>query len=127
VNSWLVVEHRVNVWGTSSLRTFQTWIGLNGAEDISYAYDPSALPQDPAGQAFLVGAENVLGQGQFLSQGTLPSQDLVVTSSAGSPAESVTYTVDVAGKIKGTGIVETDMTSPTLLGTAIAKSEVGVK
>ena len=34
---WLVFEYQVNVFG-NDLRTFQVWIGLNGAEDITYAY-----------------------------------------------------------------------------------------
>ncbi|EAQ00230.1 serine protease, subtilase family protein [Janibacter sp. HTCC2649] len=126
VSSWIVIEHRVNVFGTTSRRTFQVWIGINGAQDVTYAYDPSALPANPPGQAFLVGAENQLGQGQFLPVGTLPTQDLRVTSSAGTPAGSLTYTVGVVGAAKGTGVVETQMTAPTVLGTTIVRSQVGV-
>jgi len=36
VNTWTVVEWRVNVFGTTSPRVFQVWIGVNGVEDISY-------------------------------------------------------------------------------------------
>jgi len=126
VSSWIVIEHRVNVFGTTSRRNFQAWIGINGAQDVTYAYDPSALPANPPGQAFLVGAENPLGQGQFLPVGTLPTEDLRVTSSPGSPAGSLTYTVDVVGAAKGTGVVETEMTAPTILGTTIVRSQVGV-
>ncbi|MFC7487468.1 S8 family serine peptidase [Knoellia sp. CPCC 206453] len=126
VDTWIVVEHRANVFGTSSLRTFQTWIGINGTEDITYAYDPANLPADPAGQSFLVGAENILGEGQFLPVGTLPTEDLRVTSSPGAPPGSLTYTVDVVGAAKGTGVVETRMTAPTVLGTTIVRSQVGV-
>jgi hypothetical protein len=40
-------------------------VGRNGVEDITYAYDPAALPADPFGQPFLVGAENSAGQGEM--------------------------------------------------------------
>lgn len=127
VNTWIVLEHRLNVFGTSSLRVFQTWIGIDGTEDITYAYDPGNLPANPNGQDFQVGAENALGQGQFLPLGTLPTQDLRVSSSPGSPAESLTYTVTVIGKSTGTGVVTTGMTAPTLPGTTIVRSEVTVQ
>jgi hypothetical protein len=41
VSTWLVIEWRVNDWGTTNQRRFQTWIGVNGVEDISYGYDPA--------------------------------------------------------------------------------------
>ena len=47
VDTWIVVEWQVNVFGTTSNRHFQVWIGIDGAEDITYAYDPAALPADP--------------------------------------------------------------------------------
>ena len=64
VDTWLVIEWQVNVFGTTSNRHFQVWIGVNGMQDISFTYDPAALPADPNGQAFLVGAENEIGEGR---------------------------------------------------------------
>jgi hypothetical protein len=58
VNTWIVIEWQVDVFGTNSNRHFQVWLGINGVQDISLVYDPAALPADPAGQDFLVGAEN---------------------------------------------------------------------
>jgi hypothetical protein len=78
VNDWFVIEFRLNVFGTTSLRVFQVWIGINGVEDITYAYDPANLPGDPVGQDFLVGAENALGQGDMAA--VLPTEDLRVVS-----------------------------------------------
>ncbi|WP_460850063.1 S8 family serine peptidase, partial [Phytohabitans suffuscus] len=63
VSDWLVLEWQVDVWGTNSNRHFQIWIGLNGEEDIVFAYDPTALPAAPTGQDLIVGAENVNGSG----------------------------------------------------------------
>ena len=47
VSTWIVVEWRVNVFGTTSGRVFQSWIGVNGVEDISFTYDPANLPAAP--------------------------------------------------------------------------------
>jgi hypothetical protein len=122
VDTWLVIEYRVNVFGTSSSRVFQIWIGVNGVQDITYAY-PGPLG-DPNGQPFLVGAENQLGQGDMTA--TLPTQDLRVTSSAPTPGASVSYTVNVRGLDTGTGTVTTEMSGPDLPGVTIVKSEVAI-
>ena len=46
--SWLVVEYQLNVFGTTDLRTFQVWIGINGVEDIAYEYATNqADPERP--------------------------------------------------------------------------------
>jgi Subtilase family/Fibronectin type-III domain/PA domain len=122
VNSWIVIEYRVNVFGTTSSRVFQTWIGVNGVQDITYAY-PGPLA-DPNGQPFLVGAENPLGQGDMTV--TLPTQDLRVTSTAPTPGASVSYTVDVRGLDAGTGTVTTELVGPDLPGVTIVTSEVAI-
>jgi hypothetical protein len=124
VSTWLVVEHRVNVFGTNDLRAFQTWIGLNGTQDISYAYDPADLPSDPAGQDYLVGAENSAGQGDVSM--FLPTEDLVVTSSDPSPGASVSYTVTVKGVQQGAGVVTSEMSSADLIGVTMTTSTVTV-
>jgi hypothetical protein len=124
VNSWIVVEYRVNVFGTTSSRVFQTWIGIDGVQDITYAYDPGSLPADPNGQDFLVGAENELGQGDMTA--TLPTAGLRVTSTAPTPGASVSYTVNVRGLDAGTGTVTTEMEGPDLPGVTIVRSEVAI-
>jgi hypothetical protein len=123
VDTWIVIEYRVNVFGTLSSRVFQTWIGVNGVQDITYAY-PGPLA-DPNGQAFLVGAENQLGQGDMTA--TLPTQDLRVTSTAPTPGASVSYTVNVRGLDVGTGTVTTEMEGPDLPGVTIVTSEVAIR
>jgi hypothetical protein len=125
VGFWLVIEYRVNVFGTTSSRVFQTWIGINGVQDITYAYDPANLPGNPAGQPFLVGAENQFGQGDMTA--TLPTQDLRVTSTAPIPGASVSYTVNVRGRDTGTGTVTTEMEGPDLPGVTIVTSEVAIR
>jgi hypothetical protein len=122
VDTWLVIEFRVNVFGTSDLRRFQTWIGVNGVEDITYAY--SAPQADPAGQDFLVGAENILGQGDMTA--TLPTEDLRVTSTAPTPGESASYSFVVSGQSTGAGVVTTTMTATGVPGTTVEKDTINV-
>jgi hypothetical protein len=123
-NSWLVFEYQVNVFGTSDRHTFQVWIGINGTEDITYAYDPATLPFDAHGQDFLVGAENVLGQGEMAA--TLPTEDLRVTSTDPVPGDTVSYTVFVRGQSLGTGTVTSSMIADGVAGTTIVKDDVEV-
>jgi subtilisin family serine protease len=115
VNDWLVIESRLNVFGTTSQRVFQVWIGLNGTEDITFAYNPANLPTDP-GLPFNVGAENADGSAGDQIAG-LPTEDLRVTSTPGAPGGSLTYSFNVIGVSRGVGTVRTDLTTPLVRGT----------
>jgi hypothetical protein len=127
VNSWIVVEWQVNVFGTTSNRHFQVWLGEGATQDITFAYDPAALPADPNGQPFLVGAENVNGTGGGqLPAGTLPTGDLRVTSTDPTPGATVSYTVKVRGLFPGDGKITSSMTSPAVPGTTVVTSNVKV-
>jgi hypothetical protein len=123
VNSWIVVEYRLNYFGTTDLQTFQIWIGIDGTEDITYAYDPTNLPSDP-GMNFLVGAENFLGEGDM--EAVLPTEDLRVTSTDSVPGDSVSYIVFVRGQQVGTGTVTSSMLAEGVPGTTIVTSDVTV-
>jgi hypothetical protein len=116
VNDWIVVESRLNVFGTTSQRVMQAWIGVNGPEDITFAYDPTNLPADPAGQPFNVGAENAEGSAGDQIAG-LPTEDLRVASTPGAPGGSLTYSFNVRGVMAGVGTVRTDLTTPLVNGT----------
>jgi hypothetical protein len=87
-DTWIVVDWRVNVFGTTNLRTFEVWIGVTGdanpGEDITYAYDAADLPADPAGHPFVVGVENLDGSSGDSIVG-LPTGDLRVTSGSTPP------------------------------------------
>jgi len=126
VNSWTVVEWRVNVFGTSSIRKFQVWIGDDGAQDISFTYDPATL-QTPFGQPFRIGAENSTGTGgNQLPVGTLPAGDLVVTSTDPAPGASVSYTYTLVGLIPGSTSTKTSMVSPIVPGTTVVSTPLTV-
>ena len=128
VNDWLVIEWQVNVWGTTSNRHFQVWIGLNGTEDIVFAYDPAALPALPANQETVIGAENENGSGgEQLPPGVAPSEDLRVTSSDPVPGSSVSYTVTVTGILPGSGSLTTSMEATTVPGTTVVTAPVTVR
>jgi hypothetical protein len=123
VDSWIVIEHRVNVFGTTSLRTFQVWIGINGVQDISYAY--AAAPTDPNGQDFLYGAENVLGQGEM--NATLPTADQTVTSTAATPGDSANYSLIVLGHQKGSGTLTTEMGASSVPGVTVVQTKFTIQ
>lgn len=128
VSTWLVLEWQVNVYGTTSNRHFQIWIGVNGSQDIVFAYDPAALPALPANQATVVGAENVNGSaGEQLPDGTAPTQDLRVTSSDPTPGASVSYSLKVRGIAPGTATVTSSMTASTVPGTTVVTASVEVQ
>jgi subtilisin family serine protease len=124
VNDWIVVESRLNVFGTTSQRVFQAWIGVNGTEDITFAYDPVNLPADP-GFLFNVGAENAEGSAGDQIAG-LPTEDLRVTSTPGAPGGSLTYSFNVKGVMAGVGTVRTDLTTPLVRGTTTDVDTINV-
>lgn len=122
VDDWLVVEYRVNVFGTADLRTFQVWIGVNGTQDITYAY-PGAFAS-PAGQPFLVGAENDLGEGDMVA--VLPTVDQRVTSTDPTPGASVSYDVTIRGTARGNGWLRTEMVATGVPGTTVEQTPITV-
>jgi hypothetical protein len=111
VASWIVVEWQENVAGTTSPRVFQTWLGINGVQDIQYAYKFDTIAD--SGQPLVVGAENSDGTaGARLAAGTLPTADLRVVSDEGQPGGTVSYTVTLKGLLRGPGQVLTIANSP---------------
>ncbi|MEU7739027.1 S8 family serine peptidase [Nonomuraea sp. NPDC049158] len=127
VSRWLVLEWRVHTFGTSSLKVFQQWIGLNGVEDISYAYDPGNLPGDaPAGAGLTVGAENDEGTAGDQISGP-PTQDLVVTSTPGAPGGALTYSMKIKGVSPGVGNVTTATSTPQVKGITVEVDKITVQ
>jgi subtilisin family serine protease len=127
VGTWIVVEWRVNDFGTLNPRVFQVWLGTGGPQDIAFSYNFATIGAPPAGQNLVVGVENVNGTGgQGLPVNTLPTTDLYVTSSAPVPGASVSYTVTVRGTIRGNGNLISWMDTPLVPGTTIVKSPITV-
>ncbi|MEZ7126827.1 S8 family serine peptidase [Nonomuraea sp. AD125B] len=127
VNRWVVVEWRVNLYGTGDLKVFQQWIGVNGAEDISYAYDPGNLPgAPPAGAGLTVGAENADGTAGSQISGP-PTEDLVVTSTPGAPGGTLTYSMKIKGVSAGAGKVTTATSTPQVKGITVEVDTINVQ
>ncbi|MEW9551845.1 S8 family serine peptidase [Nonomuraea sp. NPDC050783] len=127
VNDWVVVEWRVNAYGTSALKVFQQWIGLNGTEDISYAYDPERLPgEPPAGFGLTVGAENAEGTAGDQISGP-PTGDLVVRSTPGAPGGTLTYSMKIKGVSAGAGKVTTATSTPQVKGVTVEVDTINVQ
>jgi len=124
-SEWLVIEWQVDVFGTDSNRHFQAWMGLGGAEDITFAYDHEAPPSS-SGRPTVIGAENVNGTGGDTFEGP-PAEDLRVASSAPTPGESVKYTGRVRGHSPGNGSATTTLDSPDIPGTTVVRSRVIVR
>lgn len=124
-NAWLVVEWRLHVFGNPTAdRVFQLWAGLDGPEDLSFAYDPANLPGAP-GIPLAVGAENVDGSGGSYRT-TPPTGDQRVTSTDPTPGDSVTYVVTVQGWEPGTGTVTTTMEATGVAGTTEVSADIRV-
>ena len=122
-DSHLVVEWQVREFDTQNLETFQVWIGLNGTEDITFAYDPANMPSaPPALSGLTVGAENADGTSGDQIDG-VPTGDLRVSTSTGG---SVSYTFTVQGQQPGPAAVRTTLTSPALPGSTIAAGQLSI-
>jgi subtilisin family serine protease len=126
--SYVVVEWRVNLFGTTSPRVFELWLGTGATQDVAFAYDPGHLPVPAAGQPFQVGAENVAGTGgQGLPPGRAPTEDLVVTSTPAVPGATAAYSVTALGTRPGPGALTTTATTPAVPGTTVVSSPIGVR
>ena len=125
VNDWLIVEwDAVKEYSSATFNSFQIWIGLNGVEDISYAYGPIEGTGD---LGFLtVGAENLFGnrgQNYYVDgTGTLPAEgtQLVVTTTPPAPGETRVITFNAVGSRKGFWQNCASLTSNTFQGANIA-------
>jgi subtilisin family serine protease len=116
VSDWLVIEWRENIFDTTSSRVFEQWIGLNGAEDITFTYDPANLPAAPPAEFGLtVGAENDEGSAGGQITG-VPTEDLRVTSTPGAAGGALTYGFQLKGVRAGAGNVTTVMSTPAVRG-----------
>ncbi|WP_275527280.1 S8 family serine peptidase [Herbidospora mongoliensis] len=127
VATWIVVEWRVNLFGTSDLKTFQAWIGVNGSEDITFTYpSPIAYPGDAYG--LTIGAENTDGtRGGRIAAGSGATSDYRVTSTPGAPGESLSYTLKVKGVSAGEGTVTTATSSEQVKGITVEVDKITVQ
>ncbi len=121
VNRWLVLDWQaVREYSSARANSFQIWIGINGAEDISYAYGPL---QGNGDMGFLtVGAENQFGNrgaNYYVDGvGTLPVEgtQLVVSTTPPTAGETHVISFSATGVRKGAWQNCASLTSDTFQG-----------
>ncbi len=105
VSTWLVIDYdAVKEYSSANTTSFEIWIGVNGVEDISYAFGPVTGNGD--GGFLTVGVENKFGNsGQnsyYNGAGTLPAEgdQLVVTSVPGQAGAATPVTLHGARRVR---------------------------
>ena len=113
---YFVVQADEHIFGTAKKVTYQIWIGLNGTEDISFAYDASHPIVPDASAPYVVGVENAEGTAGQAYPG-LPAGDVVVASTPAVPGGVLHYTVTIkaTGPVGRTGDVITGVRAPTIV------------
>ena len=123
---WLVADYaEVPAFGQSDVtNTFQIWIGMNGADDITFDYGPIG-GADPIG--LTVGAENRDGSsGSQLESAPTEGQQWVIDTSAPTPGGSVTITYAAGGETRGAYQIPATMTTNVIEGTTIQHAQLEV-
>ena len=84
-NTWIVIDwNGIGEATDGTVTNFEVWIGINGTEDITFAYDPRTPIGNGDGGLLTIGAEDKTGTVgdvvYYNSIGALPSGDLRVTT-----------------------------------------------
>jgi uncharacterized repeat protein (TIGR01451 family) len=123
-SDWIVFDwEAVPNFTDGEANSFQVWIGINGVQDITYAF---GAVSDGDGGFLTVGAENRFGNrgGNFYfnGAGTAPAPDLqlAITSTPGGPGETKVVTFQAKGDDDGRFQNCAELTSPLFQGTNLA-------
>jgi hypothetical protein len=123
--SWIVVEWDLVLVGTTDRTHFQTWIGVNGTEDVSFTYDFANLTDPGEALGLTVGAENFVGTGGDQIDG-FPTEEYVVTSTDSAPGGSQSYSMTLRGKRYGAGLLTTTMLTDAVRGETVLQTPIRV-
>lgn len=124
VSTWLVVQWDVFLYGTTTARSMQVWIGVNGVEDISYEYE-TATAGTTSPDGLTVGAENVTGTAGAQVSGP-PTGSYRVTTVPGEPGGTASYSLTVLGRGVGSQSVTSSLVTDQVRGTTITTTPVTV-
>jgi hypothetical protein len=120
---WIVVEWRMRHAATGEPVAFELWIGLNGVDDVTFAYAPrfGIAP----GLDETVGVENSDGsQGEMITG--LPSTDLRATATAAQPGGTFDFDTAFRGAHEGTATVTASAAIAQSAWVSTATSSIGV-
>lgn len=104
---------------------FQLWIGLNGVDDIAYAYDPTLAPTAAHGIPALIGIENDEGNRGTQITG-YHGTDYRAVSAPAKAGGSASLTYTVRGTAAGPGAAAATFTSSSLPGSLAASFPITV-
>lgn len=131
VDSWIVFDwEAVTNFTNGQPNSFQVWIGINGVQDISYAF---GAVTGGDGNLLTVGAENRFGnRGSnffFNGTGTAPANgtQVVITSQPGAAGETKVVSFRAEGKKDGTFQNCAELTSPLFQGASLSCVDLRVK
>ena len=121
---WAVFEWDLaNIAGTYT--QFQLWVGLNGTDDVSYAYDTAHPPVVAPGVQAEIGVENDEGN-QGISLGSYAGSDYIVTATPKKAGGHATLSFTAVAGQAGTGTVTASFASNGVSGTLVRTTAVTV-
>lgn len=126
-DTWIVVDYeKVVLFGTSTQRSFQVWIGVQGdanpGEDVTLTFGPEMGAGDPTA-GLTVGAENRDGSsGKQLPGVPAANSDYTVVLGSPTPGGSVSFSYQAFSFLPGSYVTTASLESSVTVG----KTQVAV-
>ena len=129
--NYIVVQWNTHIFGDTTpagRRAMQVWIGTNGPQDISYAYDASTQGTGaPAAAGLTVGAENVTGSAGAQIVGPPVGPYVITTATPSKPGGRLTYSLAIEGTDRGAQTLTTNLESNVVAGTTRVLTPITVR